>query len=55
MDLAPAESMHKLLATYGAHIKRALVVGSENPWVEYELFKAGLEQVWTFLLSTCIL
>jgi hypothetical protein len=41
----PALKMQALLEKRLTGVHKALVVGSENPWVEYELFKAGVDQV----------
>jgi len=40
-----AQKMRALLEKRLTGVHKALVVGSENPWVEYELFKAGIDQV----------
>ncbi len=40
-----AKKMRALLEKRLTGVHKALVVGSENPWVEYELLKAGIDQV----------
>jgi hypothetical protein len=44
-DRGAADEMRTIVRKHRLNLNRTLVVGSENPWIEYELFKAGAVHV----------